>query len=230
MYNESEIVANTALKLKSYFDGKFPLGDYEIVFCDDGSRDGCREIVESLALENVRTVGYPDNRGKGSAIREGILLCEGEKIVYTDCDLAYGTEAIYSIWLYSGDSDVTIGSRTLHPEGYSGYTKLREMMSKTYIKIISVIAGFNYSDSQCGLKCLTDEAAKRIFSKCTVNGFAFDLEMLILADKAGMKVSEYPAKIICNRDRSSKVNPIKDSLKMVRDVLKIKRLHRKTEI
>ena len=230
MYNEAEIAENTSRTLKDFFDGKFPGGDYEIVFCDDGSTDGCRALVDGLKLDNVRTVGYPDNRGKGSAVREGILRCLGEKIVYTDCDLAYGTDAIYDIYCACGDNDVTIGSRVLHPDGYSGYTFLRRLMSKTYIKIISLIAGFRYSDSQCGLKCLTRAAAERIFTKCTVDGFAFDLEMLVLADKAKMKVGEFPAKIICNRERGSKVSPLRDALRMIKDVLKIRKTHRNTQI
>ncbi|MBR6427350.1 MAG: glycosyltransferase [Clostridia bacterium] len=230
MYNEAEIAGNTARVLKTFLDGKFPERDYEIVFCDDGSTDGCRDIIDGLGLENVRTVGYTDNRGKGSAVRFGILRCAGEKIVYTDCDLAYGTDAIFGIFEASGDNDVTIGSRALHPDGYAGYTPLRRLMSKVYIRILSVIAGFKYSDSQCGLKCLTREAAERVFTKCTVNGFAFDLEMLVLADKAGMKVGEFPAKIISNRERLSKVSPVKDAFRMLRDVLKIKKTHRNTEV
>ena len=228
MYNEEKIAAETAKTLFSYFDAKFPEGDYEIVFSDDGSRDACADRVRALALPHVRVVGYPDNRGKGSAVRHGVLACEGASIVYTDCDLAYGCDAIYEIYRrrLADGSDLTIGSRNLNKDGYEGYTFLRKVMSKTYIKVISFLAGFRYSDSQCGIKCLEGRTAKEIFSRCTVNGFAFDLEVLILADKLGKKITEQPVRIINHRESESKVHPLKDAVKMIRDVSRIKKLHR----
>ncbi len=228
MYNEEKNVENTARTLKKYFDGKFPAGEYEIVFCNDGSRDGSAEIIVGLDLPNIRLVGYPDNRGKGSAVREGVARCLGDIIVYTDCDLAYGCDAIYGIYsaLLDSGSDITIGSRNMSKDGYEGYSFLRKLMSKTYIKVISLFAGFKFSDSQCGIKCLRRDSAREIFSKCTVNGFAFDLEMLILAEKLKKNIKEYPVHIINHDDSDSKVNPIKDSLKMIRDVIRIKKIHK----
>jgi len=228
MYNEERIAAQTAKTLTAYFDSVFPDGDYEILFSNDGSRDNCAEAVRELNLPHVRVVGYPDNRGKGSAIREGILLCEGEAIVYTDCDLAYGCDAIRNIWKRREEtgSDLVIGSRNLDADGYEGYTFLRKLMSKTYIKVISLVAGFHYSDSQCGIKCLTRETARDIFSRCTVNGFAFDLEVLILADKLKKTVSEIAVKIINHNEAESKVNPVKDAIRMIRDVMRIKKIHK----
>ena len=232
MYNEERIAAQTAKNLVAYFDAAFPNGDYEIVFSNDGSRDNCAEAVRELNLPHVRVVGYPDNRGKGSAIREGILLCEGDAIVYTDCDLAYGCDAILNIWKRREvtGSDLVIGSRNLDADGYEGYTFLRKLMSKTYIKVISLFAGFHYSDSQCGIKCLTREAAQDIFSRCTVNGFAFDLEVLILADKLKKTVSEFAVKIINHNEAESKVNPVKDAIRMIRDVMRIKKIHKNVTV
>ncbi len=228
MYNEERIAADTAKTLTAYFDAAFPQGDYEIVFSNDGSRDNSAKIVRDLNLPHVRVEGYPDNRGKGSAIREGILACKGDAIVYTDCDLAYGCDAILNIWKQREEtgSELVIGSRNISADGYEGYTFLRMLMSKTYIKVISLFAGFRYSDSQCGIKCLKREAARDIFSRCTVNGFAFDLEVLILADKLKKTVSEFPVKIINHNEAQSKVSPLKDALRMIRDVRRIKKTHK----
>ncbi len=228
MYNEEKTAVSTAAALSAFLDGKFPDGDYEIVFSDDGSRDGCAELLKKAALPHVRVIGYPDNRGKGSAVREGVFQCRGNVIVYTDCDLAYGCDAVYNIYneLQSGDAELVIGSRNLRADGYEGYTAMRKLMSKIYIRLISLVAGFRYSDSQCGIKCLRSGAAREIFSKCTVNGFAFDLEVLILAGKLGKKVSEFPVHIINHNEKNSKVNPIRDALKMISDVMKIKRTHK----
>ena len=228
MYNEEKHAADTAKTLSAFLDEKFPDGDYEIIFSNDGSRDKCAEKVSELNLPHVRVIGYPDNRGKGSAVREGVMNSLGDAVVYTDCDLAYGCDAIYGIYseLVKTGSDLVIGSRNLRADGYEGYTALRKLMSKTYIKLISLVAGFKYSDSQCGLKCLRRNDAKDIFGRCTVNGFAFDLEVLILAGKLGKTVSEFPVRVINHHESESKVNPVKDTLKMIRDVSRIKKTHK----
>ena len=228
MYNEEKIAAETAMTLYAFLKDHDPSLDFEVVFADDGSRDNCGEIVRRLNLPQVRVVGYPDNRGKGSAVREGVLDSEGEIVVYTDCDLAYGCQAILDIVERQKETgaDIVIGSRAIHPEGYAGYSFLRKLMSRVYLKTVAFFAGFRHSDSQCGLKCLKKEAAHDIFGRCTINSFAFDLEMLILAEKLGYTVAEQPAKIINNRESESRVNPIKDAIKMLGDVKRIKKLHK----
>ena len=231
MYNEKNIVESTAKTLAQYLTPKF--GDaYEIVFSDDGSTDGCSELVKALDLPNVRVVSYPDNRGKGSAVREGVKKCLGDVIVCTDCDLAYGCDAIVEIYnrIISGGEHVVIGSRNLASDGYDGYTFIRKIMSKMYIKLVSFIAGFRYSDSQCGIKAYCAEAARSIFDLCTVNGFAFDLEVLLIAEKLGMKIAEIPVKIINHRESTSKVHPFRDAVKMIKDVKRIKKRIKKLKM
>jgi dolichyl-phosphate beta-glucosyltransferase len=113
------------------------------------------------------------------------------------------------------------GSRNLSDDGYEGYTFLRKIMSKTYIKVLCMVGGFKLSDSQCGCKAFSGKAAKEIFSRCEVNGFAFDFEAILWAGKLGFKITEMPVKIINHRE--SKVNVIKDTLKMLRDLRRIKK-------
>ncbi len=231
MYNEIRNAENTAKTLTEFLSPKFG-DDFELVFSDDGSRDGCGEALKALDLPHVRVVGYSDNRGKGSAVREGIKECEGEIILCTDCDLAYGTELITKMYdrITEGGEDLLIGSRNISSDGYEGYTFLRKLMSKTYIKVIGLVAGFRYSDSQCGIKCYKGESAKKIFSHCTVNRFAFDLEVLLIADKMKLKVAEYPVKIINHDEGNSTVNPIKDAMRMLKDLKKIKKRVKKLDI
>ena len=228
MYNEKNVAVQTAKETDKYFSEIFPRDQYEIVFCNDGSTDGCGELLEELSLPNVKVVGYQSNRGKGAAIRYGIALCEGKYIVCTDCDLAYGCDSVKAMYdkLVETDSDLVIGSRNITKDGYDGYTFLRKLMSKAYIKIISLLSGFSYTDSQCGIKAYKTDSAREIFSKCTVDGFAYDLEVLILADKLGMKVTENAVKILNHTQSSSKVKPLSDSFKMISDVLRIKKAHK----
>lgn len=224
MYNEASILPDTLRQTSEYMDKTFPNG-YEIIFSDDGSLDDSRKIVDefSKSHKSIRSVGYEKNRGKGCAVRTGILAAEGDVIISTDCDLAYGLDVIKKAFdiFESSDAELVIGSRRLEKDGYEGYTLIRKLASKTYLKCLSIAAGFKLSDSQCGFKCYRNASAKKIFEGCEVDGFAFDFEVLIRAQKFGMKITEMPVKIINHRE--SKVNVFSDSLKMLKDIAKIKK-------
>ena len=229
MYNESSIIKDTAQTLHEYMSSNFE--DYEIIFADDGSKDGCGKIVEEMSLPNVRLVGYEQNMGKGYAVRTAMLAAEGDIIMFTDADLAYGTDVIkqvYDTFQKNPDAEMVIGSRNLHKDGYEGYTAIRRLASKAYIKVLSIVGGFKLTDSQCGCKAFRGEAAKKIFSRCEVNRFAFDFECILWAVKYGMKIVEMPVKIINHRE--SKVSVLRDSFKMVRDIVKMKKRIKKSKI
>jgi len=228
MYNESSIIEGTAKTLSAYMEATF--SDYEILFSDDGSRDGCGDIVRGLALPNVRVVGYEQNKGKGCAVRTAMLAADGDVVMFTDADLAYGTDVIKRIYdIFEKDpTDIVIGSRNLHKDGYEGYTFLRKIASKIYIKLLCVVGGLKLSDSQTGCKAFSAKAAKDIFSRCEVNGFAFDFEAILWAQKLGYKFREMPVKIINHRE--SKVSLIKDAFKMMRDLRKMKKRIKKAQV
>ena len=229
MYNESAIIADTAKKLSSYMSENFD--DYEIIFSDDGSKDGSADIVKKLELPNVRVVGYPDNRGKGSAVREAMLASEGDAVMFTDSDLAYGTDVIKKVAEAienNPDCDLVVGSRNLDKSGYDGYTLLRKIASKCYIGVLKIAGGLKISDSQCGCKAFSGRAAKRVFSHCQVNRFAFDFEAILIAEKCGYKIKEIPVKVINHGE--SKVNVVKDSVKMLRDIAKMKKRISKLDV
>ena len=205
--------------------------DYEIIFSDDGSRDGCGAMVREMDLPRVRVVGYEQNMGKGYAVRTAMLAAEGDIVMFTDADLAYGTDVIkevYETFQKNPDADMVIGSRNLHKDGYEGYTAIRRLASKIYIKVLSIVGGFKLSDSQCGCKAFSGDAVKMIFPRCEVNRFAFDFECILWAVKFGMKIVEMPVKIINHRE--SKVNVFKDSVRMIKDLLKMKKRIKKAQI
>lgn len=221
MYNESSIIADTAKTVSEYMQKNFD--SYEVLFADDGSLDGSGNIVRELQLPNVRVVGYEKNRGKGCAIRTGMLEAWGEIVMFTDADLAYGTEVIKRVYdtLSASDANMLIGSRNLSEDGYEGYTLLRKLMSKIYIKVLCVVGGFKLSDSQCGCKAYKGEAVKEIFGRCKVDGFAFDFESILWAQKLGYKIVEMPVKIVNHRE--STVNVVKDTVRMLGDLRKMKK-------
>ena len=229
MYNELSIIKETAQTLSDYMSANFE--DYEIIFSNDGSKDGCDKAVEEMNLPSVRVVGYEQNRGKGYAVRVAMLAAEGDVVMFTDADLAYGTDVIkrvYNTFIENPDADMVIGSRNLSADGYEGYTAIRKLASKMYIKVLSIVGGFKLSDSQCGCKAFTGAAAKKIFSLCEVDRFAFDFECILWAVKFGMKIVEMPVKIINHRE--SKVSVLRDSFKMVRDILKMKKRIKRAKV
>ncbi len=222
MYNENRVIAKTARALSSYMEKTF--ADYEIIFCSDGSDDGCEETVRALDLPNTRVIGYKPNRGKGYAVRRAMLEATGDVRMFTDADLAYGTEVIAKVaneFKKHPRADLVIGSRNLSAEGYEGYTALRRLASKAYIRVLCIAGGFRLSDSQCGCKAFSGAAAEKIFPRCEVNGFAFDFEAILWAVKMQMEIVEIPVRVINHGD--SKVRIVRDTVKMLGDLRKMKK-------
>lgn len=225
VFNEENTVAETAEKLDNFLSRNF--SGYEIVFCNDGSVDATQKIISDLASSNpnIKAVGYETNRGKGCAVRTAVESCTGDYLLYTDCDLAYGLDIIKTAFdaIIEKKCNILIGSRNLDKESYIGYTFIRKLTSKIYFGVIKLMSGFSHSDSQCGFKVFETAVAKDIFPGCTVDRFAFDLEVLLKAEKKGYSIEEIPVKIIENGNKNSKVNIVKDSIRMLKDIRKIKK-------
>ena len=235
MYNESAIIAENAKRLWDYLEKNFVAADgtreYEIIYSNDGSSDGCDKIVKDLNLPGIKVVGYDKNRGKGAAVKTAMLASSGDVAMFTDADLAYGTEVIAKMvntFDNNPDSQLVIGSRNLTKDGYSNYTFIRKLASKAYIMVLCVVGGFRLSDSQCGCKGFRREAVESIFPRLEVTGFAFDFEALLWASKLGYKITEMPVSIKVHGE--SKVRIIRDTLKMLRDIISMKRRIKKTKI
>ncbi len=222
MYNEHAVIEQTAKTLSAAMSESF--SDYEIVFSDDGSTDGCGQLVRGLALPNVRVVGYEQNRGKGCAVRTGMLEAQGDILIFTDADLAYGTDVIAEA-VARMEKEPTcgmlIGSRNLEANGYGDYGPMRRLMSRTYIRVLCLVGGFRLSDSQCGFKAFRREAAHAIFSRAKVDGFAFDFETILRAQKEGIAILEMPVRVLNHGD--SKIHIFRDTARMLSDLRRIRR-------
>jgi dolichyl-phosphate beta-glucosyltransferase len=229
MYNENRVIAATAKALSDYMSANF--ADYEIIFCSDGSTDGCDKTVTELDLPCVRVIGYEKNQGKGYAVRTAMLAATGDVRMFTDADLAYGTEVIKSVaeaFSAHPEAALVIGSRNLKKDGYEGYTLVRRIVSKAYIRVLCIAGGFKLSDSQCGCKAFRGDVAEKIFSRCEVNGFAFDFEAILWAVKYGMSIHEIPVKVI--NHGPSKVHVVRDTFRMLRDLRRMRKRIRRAEV
>lgn len=226
MYNEAAIIEDTARVYAEYLSKTFD--DYELIFVDDGSADDCGARVEALGLPNTRVIRYTPNQGKGNAVRTGMLAASGDVRMFLDADVAYGTEVIAraaKLFEENPDKDLVIGSRPLHPDGYAGYTFIRKLASETYIKVLNVVGGFRLSDSQCGCKAYRGPAAEAIFARTGTKGFAFDFETILWAQKLGCGILEMPVTVVNHRE--SKVNVLRDTPRMLKELWQIKARVRK---
>ena len=237
VYNEIAGVSGCLDEITSRFDRDLPEGcGYEIVISDDGSTDGTGEAVDrwmdSHHPERGKVVCHHEtvNSGKGKAVRLGFMDASGDYIMFTDCDLAYGCDTILAMFGRMAESgyDILIGSRAIAKDGYEGYGFLRRTASKAYMKLIKAVSGFSHSDSQCGLKLFRAECGKKIFSMCTVDRWAFDFEVLMIADRMKLAVGEYPVKVLNHGE--SKIRLVSDSVKMLNDLRKIKKRVAKLDI
>ena len=219
MYNEITTAADTSEALTREMEAFCAeSGDtYEIIFSDDGSKDGCIDAVRGdLTLDHGEIVKVKSdvNMGKGAAVRRAALASTGDIVMYTDCDLAYGTAIIPEAVKYMRENgfDLLAGSRAIHPEGYEGYTFIRKLTSKTYLAVLTLFAGF---------KLFEGKLARRIFSLAETNGWAFDFELFMLANREAARIGDFPVKVVNHRE--SRISVLRDSIKMLRELRRIKK-------
>ncbi len=223
-YNEEKRIGDSLDKILKFLAGF----DYtfEIIVVDDGSSDGTSDIVNKYG-NNIHLISQPGNMGKGAAVRAGMLAAKGELRVFSDADLSTPIHELNKVIpIINEGYDIFIGSRALDYSSIKEHQPFyREFMGKTFNKIVQALVIKGIKDTQCGFKAFTKEASETVFRQAKIDGFGFDVEILYLANKAGLKAKE--VSVEWYNDERSKVNPVTDSLKMFLELLKIKRLHNK---
>jgi dolichyl-phosphate beta-glucosyltransferase len=205
--------------------------EWEAIFVLDGCTDGTDDRLASPAEvggPRMRVLGYPKNRGKGHAVRVGLLAARGEHRIFTDVDLAYSFDDVLRVAdaLREG-AEVAIasrehpGSRMLVPPTLLGYTFRRRIQSLMFRAAVRQLLPLNYGDTQAGLKGMTAAVAERVVPELACDGFGFDCEFLTACAKAGIAVTETP---VCVRydDRASTTGT-SSGLRMLREVWRIRR-------
>lgn len=205
----------------------------EVLVVNDGSRDRTAETIRARMAgdRNLGLVHYDRNRGKGHAVRMGMLAARANLRLFTDADGSTPIEEFARLRAkVEGEGfDVAVGSRQLSsPEVHRKIKPHRFVIGQGFRILRQTFLNVRVLDSQCGFKLLTGHAAERIFSVSKIDGFAFDVEMLFLAARGGMKVAEVA--VNWYDSNSTRVNLLVDPFRMFRDMLRVRGLHRETKV
>ena len=198
----------------------------EIIVSDDGSQDRTVALAKELLKEFPHQILVtPQNRGKGHAVRQGMLAAAGEYILFTDADLSTPIEEVSRFLSHlEKDQDVVIGSRALPGSQVEIHQNfLRETMGKIFNQIALLWTFRGIHDSQCGFKCFRRAAARELFNAQKLDGFSFDVEIVYLAQKSGYRLLELP--VVWRNSPQSRVQVLRDPFQMFWDVLRIRSLH-----
>ena len=226
-YEEAARLGGTLERVLAYFEhrGGRPGKDFEVLVVDDGSPDATAALAETYAARGVRVLRLPENRGKGAALRAGVLASRGRRVLLTDADLSTPIADLERLEPHLAEAPVVIGSRAVAgAELVRRQPLYRELMGKTFNKIVRLLAVRGLRDTQCGFKLLDGELARSLFADLTVDRFAYDVELLWLARRRGHRVDEVGVR--WENSPQSRVSPVRDSLRMLADVVKLRWRHR----
>lgn len=196
-------------------------GGLEIVVVDDGSHDGTAELAEQAGADQV--LRQPVNRGKGAAVRVGMLVARGRTVAFTDADLSYEPEQLIELMEHVEDGwDVVVGSRR-HTDTTTlvRARRLRELGGRAINLLTNLVLLGAHRDTQCGIKAFRSDVARLVFSHSHVDGFAFDVEVFHLVERYRLSLLEVPVRVT-NSSRST-VKVLRDAYRLVRDLFRIKR-------
>ena len=194
---------------------------WELLVADDGSTDSTVELLRELRFPNMQILVADRNRGKGSAVRRGMLAARGEFVLFADADQSTPIEQVDALLARIAQGyDVAVGSRALAGAAVSGKSLVRKVLSAGLRALVSIGFGIGITDTQCGFKLFTAEAAKTLFELQIVDSFSFDLEVLYLSGKVGLRVAEVPVEWI--DAPGSTVDAAKVSAQFLRDLFRIR--------
>ncbi|MCX7929582.1 MAG: glycosyltransferase family 2 protein [Chlorobi bacterium] len=226
-YNEQERIETTLRTVLDYLDRQ--AYSWEVLVIDDGSKD---ETAHRAAVftSKVQVHSLVVNMGKGAAVRTGMLLASGLYRVFTDADLSTPIVELEKMFAaFECGADVVIGSRRLEPGSIKKHQPwYRELIGIVGNKLVQLTLLRGYNDTQCGFKGCTADATEKIFSRAIVDGFAFDIEMIYIAEQLGLRIEQIP--VVWYNDERTRVRAIRDTIRTFREVLVIAAHHRRVPI
>ena len=200
----------------------------EIIVVDDGSTDGTADVAKSILTANPdmpsNVIRYEKNRGKGFAIKTGLLAASADIALFTDADLSTPIEEIHKLTdpIQSGDFDVTFGSRALDRSLIGTHQPWqREQGGKVMNLIIRKMSGLPFADTQCGFKAFNMIKFRPLLDLMKIDRFGFDIEFLFVANYHGLRLAEIPVR--WNDVAGSKVSVVRDTRRMISELIQIRR-------
>jgi dolichyl-phosphate beta-glucosyltransferase len=198
--------------------------EYEVIVVDDGSSDDTHALAveQAQGWPQLTVLRFEQNRGKGAAVREGMLQARGEHRLFTDADLSTPLDELPGLRAkLQGATKVAIGSRGLAESQIEVHQqKRRELMGRTYNKLFQLLVLRGIHDSQCGFKVFTADAAVALFEPLRTMRFGFDAEVLVRAKACGWRIAEVPVR--WRHVEASRVNSVRDSSRMLWDLLRLR--------
>ena len=221
-YNEESRIGPTIRDIVSYCRSRKRA--FEVLLVDDGSRDGTTSVGRTLCEEfpELRVIRLAANHGKGYAVRTGVVNAIGRLVLFADADGATPIDQIERLEsaIESG-ADVAVGSRALRAAGVQVRVKLyRHLIGRTFHLLVEWLADGGVKDTQCGFKLFRSTVAQDLFSRMRMNGFSFDVEVLVMARRRGFRIAEVP--VNWTHQPGSKVRLTLDSLQMAADLVRIR--------
>jgi len=220
-YNEQSRLPTSLEKMRSFL-ARQPF-TCEVLVVDDGSRDRTPDVVkEAMArFPQLRLLQEPHG-GKGRAVRQGVLAARGRYVMFCDADLSMPVEEVpkFPKALEDGRYQIAIASREVAGARRIGEPWHRHLMGRVFNLIVRLLAVPGLQDTQCGFKCFTREAAGEIFRRQVIDGWGFDVEVLYIARKLGIGITEVP--IDWYYSPSSRIDPIRDTIRMFNEVLLVR--------
>ena len=214
-FNEEKVISKTLIEIQEYLHEHF--NDFEIIVVADGSKDGTIKVVQEF--RDVRLLINSTNRGKGNAVKKGILSATKDYVLFMDADHAVSISYLEEFFKFSDQSPVVIASKYLNKE--IGYPWHRKLVGKLFSYLKKKLIGLTIKDTQCGFKLFEKKVAQGLFEKSKIEGWCFDVEILMLAAQCNIPVQEV-AVSIQNTDRASKINIFRSGIQMLRDLLKLR--------
>lgn len=219
-YEEQDRIAATVDRVRDGL-GDLARDGLEVVVVDDGSRDATAAEAKRAGADQV--VVLDENRGKGAAVKAGVLAARGRAIAYTDADLSYSADHLLRLLAaVEAGADMVVGSRR-HRDAVAlaRAGRLREVSGRVFNWVTARVVLGSERDTQCGLKAFSAAAAQALFERARLDGFAFDVELFVIADRLGLRVEEIPVEL--NDAPGSTVRVAPDAARMVRDLFRIRR-------
>jgi dolichyl-phosphate beta-glucosyltransferase len=196
--------------------------DYRVVVADDGSSDSTPELTENCG-PRFSTIRLAQNAGKGCAVRTAMLAATGQVVAFTDADLPFRLAALVQgyEWIRQGKCEIVFGSRhTSQSVHVARRNIMRKLATRTFCGVVKCLLSTDVTDTQCGLKLFSRRAAVEIFSRTTVDGFAFDTEVVLLARRLGLAHRSMPVTLV--NEEASTVSLARHALPMLWDVVKMR--------